>query len=212
MSITLDELVTRLQEDVLAVDGIPTEESYIRMVKEAVRDFSRRCGRVRRAILNIVSGTATYDLATDFLKLINLVSLTAHDGIINSPQGLIPVPLGFCEDYTIDNGQITFYPTPTYTLAREYRYKAGWILTNDVYDTYETMGEEEADIVLMKASASALDSLWRNSAGQGFRYQIGDEMVDKSGIGDDHKRRSDKAESGYVTACEQYNGNTSRML
>ena len=213
MSKLLSDLVADLQEDVPARDGVPTDEAYERMVREAVRDFSRRCGRVKRATLNIVSGTETYDLAGDFLKLIALISLTAHDGVINAPSGLIPVSADFCEDYTIDNGQITFYPTPSYTLAREYRYKAGWVATADDYgDIYETMGEEEADIVLMKAKASALDSLWKANAGNNFKFQIGDESYDMGDTGNDLKRSKESAEAGYLQACDQYNGNTGRML
>lgn len=213
MSKTLAELVDQLQEDVPAKDGVPSEDQYERGVREAVRDFSRRCGRKRRTTLNVVSGTATYDLAEDFLKLIKFVSLTANNGIINSPQGLIPVPVDFCEEWTINDGQITFYPTPAYTLIREYTYKAAWIATEDDYgEVYETMGDEEADIIMKKAKASALDLLWKQNAGKGFKYQIGDEMIDKSGLGDDYKKSMDAADKEYVDACDQYNGNTSRML
>jgi hypothetical protein len=166
--------------------------------------------------LSIVSGTATYAFANDFLKLISLVSITAHDGIINSPAGLIPVPENFCEEHMIDDGQITFYPTPTYTLARGYRYKAGWVLSEDGYDgTYETMGDEEADIVLMKAKASALDSLWRSNAGASkFKFAIGDESYDMSegDTGESLKKSRDSAVDEYLAACESYNGNTGRML
>jgi hypothetical protein len=216
MSKTLDELVEQLQDDVPAVDGVPTEDSYERMVQEAVRDFSRRCGRKRRATLNIVSGTATYDLAADFLKMIALVSFSAHGGIINSPQGLIPVPENFCEEYTINNGQITFYPTPSYSLVREYTYKAAWVLNDEDYGAaYATMGDEEADIVLMKAKSSALDSLWRNNAGASkFKFAIGDESYDMSegDTGTTLQTSRDSANKEYLTACEQYNGNTSRMM
>ena len=216
MSITMVELVAQLQEDVPAVDGVPTVEAYARMVKEAVRDFSRRCGRVKRATLNIISGTASYDLEPNFLKMITLISLTAHDGIINSPAGLIPVSENFCEEHTIDNGQITLFPTPSYTLAREYRYKAGWILSEDGYSgAYETMGEEEAAIVLMKASALTLDSLWRSNAGASkFKFAIGDESYDMSegDTGDSLKMSKQTAENAYLDACAIYNGNTGRML
>lgn len=213
MSKTLAELVDQLQEDVPVRDGVPSEEQYERAVKEAVRDFSRRCGRKRRATLNVVSGTATYDLADDFLKLIKFVSLTAHDGIINSAAGLIPVPADFCEEWTINENQITFYPTPAYTLAREYTYKSAWIATEDDYgDVYATMGDEEADIVLKKAKASGLDLLWKQSAGSSFKYQIGDESYDMSNVGSDFEKSMKAAEGEYMSACDSYNGNTSRML
>jgi hypothetical protein len=213
MSITLAELVERLQDDVPARDGVPSEEAYERMVKEAVRDFSRQCGLKKRATLNIVAGTAVYDLAEDFLKLIKFISLTGHGGVINSPAGLIPVPADFCEEFIVNGQQITFYPTPSYSLAREYTYKAAWIATPDDYgEVYATMGEEEAGIVLMKASAAALDSLWRNTAGNNFKFQIGDESYDMTDAGNDFKRSRDTSTEAYKDACDAYNGNTSRML
>lgn len=213
VGISLADLVARLQDDVPAVAGVPTDDSYIRMVKEAARDFSRRCGLVKRATLSIVSGTASYALAADFMKLITLVRLVSHDGIINSPAGLIPVPEGFCEEHTIANGQITFSPTPSYVLAREYKYKAGWALNSS--SVYETMGEAEADIVLMKAKALSLDSLWRSNAGSSkFKFAIGDESYDMSegDTGTTLMSSRDAAQNEYLNACAQYNGNTGRML
>lgn len=213
MSKLLSELVDQLQEDVPAREGIPSEDQYERAVKEAVRDFSRRCGRKRRVTLNVVSGTATYDLADDFLKLIKFMSLTAHDGIINSPAGLIPVPADFCEEWTINEGQITFYPTPAYTLTREYTYKAAWVATPDDYgEVYEKMGDEEADIILKKAKASSLELLWKQNAGTSFKYQIGDESYDMSNVGNDFEKSMKAAEGEYLRDCDSYNGNTSRML
>jgi hypothetical protein len=213
MSITLDELVLRLQENVPAENGVPKDTQYERMIKEAVRDFSRRCGLVKRAVLHITAGTASYALEADFLKLITLIRLTAHDGVIVSSAGLIPVSPSFIEDHTIANGQITFYPTPNYTLDREYKYKAGWALSENGYSgVYETMSEDEADIVLLKAQALAWDSLWRSDAGDSFKFSIGDESYDMSNTGNTLMTSKETAESGYLDACQQYNGNTGRML
>lgn len=213
MTKTLEDLVDQLEEDVPARNNVPSTTQYERSVMEAVRDFSRRCGKKKRAELSIVSGTASYELPDDFLKMIQLISLTGVDGVINSNNGLIPVSSDFCEEYIIDDGQITFYPTPGYSMTREYTYKRAWIMTGDPGDEeFETMGEEEADIVLKKAKALCLDILAKDQAGRGFKYQIGDEMVDKSNVGTDFQKSVKGADDEYIEACDQYNGNTGRML
>lgn len=214
MSITLEALVDQLQEAIPARDGVPSEDGYERMVKEAVRDFSRRCGRVKRANLSITAGTATYELAADFLKMIAMADLMTPEGLLHSATGhLVAVPDTFQEEATINGREITFHPTPTYSMTRAYRYKAGWVLSEDDYlNVYATMGDEEAGIVLLKAEALALDSLWRSNAGNNFKFQIGDESYDMSGSGNDLENSRKAAESAYVEACAQYNGNTGRML
>ena len=210
MSVLLSELVNELTADVPAREGVPSADQYERMIKEAVRDFGRRAGRVKRSTLDIVSGMATYDLPEDFLKMIKLYGLVAPDGIMNTPEGLVPVSDGFRERYTILDGQITFYPTPAYTLTRHFSYKAGWTLTadGDYTEAYEELTEEEAEICLLKAKSLALELQANTAAGDGWRYQIGDEMVDKSGQQSAYKVRLETAENAYLRAVEAYNGNT----
>jgi len=204
------DLVEKLTEDVPPRGGVPSEGQYERMVKEAVRDFGRRAGRVKRATIAVTAGTATYDLPADFLKMITLFGLVANDGIINTPEGLIPISAGFREKYTIAAREITFYPTPTYTLTRYISYKAGWVISgdDDYTEAYEEMTEEEAEIILLKAKSLALELQANLTASDGWRYQIGDEMVDKSGQQTAYKVRMDAAESEYLKAVETYNGNT----
>jgi hypothetical protein len=210
MSILLDDMVNDLVADVPPRNGAPTEEQYERMVKEAVRDFGRRAGRVKRETLDVVAGTATYDLPDDFLKMIRLQGLYGHDGIINTSTGLIAVGSGFREKFTIVAGTITFYPTPTYSLLRWFSYKAGWVLSGDTdyTEAYEDMTEEEAEIALLKAKGLALELQANMTASDGWRYQIGDEMVDKSGQQTSYKVRLEAADAAYLKAVETYNGNT----
>ena len=92
----------------------------------------------------MVSGTAIYSLPNDFLRLISIEGLANPGGIINSVNGLIPVSADWEERHTIINGEITFYPTPTYTLARDFRYKAGLYLEKE--ESYPDMGEDEKRI------------------------------------------------------------------
>src|SRR6185436_21175762 len=160
MGILLSDLVERLAGDVPAEDGVPSATQYEKAVQDAVRDFSERCGLEQIATLQIVPGTATYDLPADYLKMISLESFTSADGVIISAQGIIPISTNWEERHTIRNGKITFYPTPTFSMAREFHYKAAWVPTvidEDYADEeYETMGEREARIVLLKAKSIAM--------------------------------------------------------
>lgn len=205
----LSELVARLMEDIPAVDGVPSDLQYEQAVKDAVRDFSERCGVEQIATLSIASGTATYDLPADFLALIALQTFAGQE-VIYSADGLIPVPAGWCERYTIRNGQITFYPTPRYTLAREFRYKAAWILTEavDEYDNseYETLGEREARIVLLKAQAIASTKKANAMAGDVMKYSLGAVSVDKSTDIESLTKKTYALHGEYVSACDDYNG------
>lgn len=213
MSILLSDLVTRLSEDVPAEDGVPSTTQYENAIKDAVRDFSERCGLEIIATLSIVSGTATYDLPADFLKIIKVAAFAGQD-VIQSASGLIPVPAGWCERYTIRNGQITFYPTPTYTVAKEIRYKAGWVGTDTVgegsgYEAdieYETMGEREARIVLLKAQALALTKIANAQSSTAIKYSFGAVSEDLGSSSDTSRKNSNDIEREYIQACDRYNG------
>ena len=213
MSILLSDLVERLAADVPAEDSVPSNTQYEKAVQDAVRDFSERCGLVQIAELSIVPGTATYDLPADYLKMIALESFASADGVLISAQGLIPISANWEEQHTIRNGQITFYPTPTFTMAREMRYKAAWIGTDIeaeesvAADTdYETMGEREARVVLLKAQANALGKQSNALSGQTLKYSLGAVSVDKGSTVDEKRKKVDSFNSDYLAACEKYNG------
>ena len=212
MSMLLSELVERLQADVPAEYGVPSEEQYQHAIEDAVRDFSERCGVEQIGSLSIVSGTATYDLPEDFLKLIKLTTLTG-EGVLHSTSGqLIPVPATWCEKYTIRNGQITFHPIPRYTLTRDIYYKAAWILTNVDEDygggDYETLGEREARIVLLKARSIALSKQVNSLSGQVLKYSLGAVSIDKGSVVEEKRRKSETFEDEFEKACDKYNGQT----
>jgi hypothetical protein len=209
MTILFDEMVNDLIADVPPRDGVPSNEQFERMVKEAVRDFGRRTGRIKESTIDVVAGTAMYDLPEDFLRMIVLHGLHGHDGIINTSNGLIAVGHGMRERYTIMAGTITFYPTPVYTLTRRFSYKAGWALSSEDYGAvYAELTDEEAEIALLKAKAMALEMQANATAGDGWRYAIGDESVDKSGQQSAYKVRLETAEGAYEKAVAVYNGNT----
>lgn len=208
MSTTLASLVTILESEVPAVNSVPTDAQYEQAIKDAAREFSRRCGLAKIAELSIVSGTATYSLASDFISLIFLEAITGVDGVIVSPSGLVPVDADWDEEYTIVNGQITFYPTPTYSMDREYKYKAAWELTGTgASRVYATMGEDEAQVVMIKAKGIAIEkqALALAAAG-GMKYSLGAVSVDKSGGMGDLSAKVYKLHGEFVTECERYNG------
>jgi hypothetical protein len=206
--IYLAEIIERLEEDVPAQDGVPSESQYERAVKDAVADFGRRAGRVKLGTLNIIAGTASYDLPDDFLSMIALTGIVSADGVLNTAQGLIPVSTGFAEHYTIANRVITFSPTPTYSVGRSYRYKAGWAISGeDDQSGYEDMSEDEAAIVLLKAKALAVGKIAAAAASEGgFSYRQGDVTVDLSGHVSGLRASALALDTEYLAAVEIYVG------
>jgi len=207
----LSELIARLQTEVPAVENVPTESQYEQAIKDAVTDFSRRCGLKKFGTLTIVAGTASYALPADFMRIILLETLMSSGGVLHSTGGLIAVPATFEESYTISNGTITFKPTPTYSMARDYSYIMKWILTAidgypDLYE-YAEMGEDEAQIVLLKAKGICYDKIANSMASSGtMKYSLGAVSVDKGGGTDEIVNRSYKLHGEYVDACDAYNG------
>lgn len=205
---TLAALVAILQSEVPAVNSTPTTAQYQQAIKDAAIEFSRRCGRGKWAELNIVSGTPTYDLASDFLSLISLEMMVGVDGVMITSSGIIPVSDDWSEEYTIRNKQITFTPTPTYTMTRDYKYKAAWILTGSSgSETYADMGDDEAQIVLIKAKGLALEKKANALATSGgMKYSFGAVSVDRSSGVDEIGKRLTALDGKFVSACERYNG------
>lgn len=206
----LSDLVAILSDEVPQSGGVPTSAQYEQAIKDAVTDFSRRCGREKLATLNIVSGTATYDLPADFLTLIMLESFSSLDGVIVSSAGIIPLEREWNEEYTIRNRQITFFPTPTYNMARDFAYKAAWVLTTADEDygvqEYATLTDDEAQIVLLKAQGIAISKKASALQGSTMSYSLGAVKVDKGGAVENYTKQEYALHGEYVQACNQYNG------
>lgn len=205
---TLAVLVAELQSEVPAVNSVPTTAQYTQAIKDAVNDFSRRCGVTKIGSIAVVSGTATYDLPADFMKLVSMDALVGANGVIVSSGGLIPVPMDWEEEWTIQNQEITFYPTPTYSLTRYFKYKAAWILTGtNPSETYAALGDNEKDIVLMKAKGICYDKIANSMASSGtLKYSLGAVSVDKGGGTDELRKKAYAAHGEYAGACDDYNG------
>jgi hypothetical protein len=211
MSKTLANLVSDLKSEVPAVGSVPSDPQYERAIKDAVVEFGRRCGLTKTAILNIVAGTASYTFPADFLKLVMLTNPATANGIIIASEGLIPThgPRGaYCETYDVMGQTITFIPTPTYSLARYYQYKAGWALTGTVgSEAYETMGDDEAQIVMIKAKGLAQEKIMNSmSSGGAISYSFGAVKVDKSDGVADISKLMYELHGQFSMACDQYNG------
>ena len=202
---TLAALVTLLQQEVPAVDGVPTTAQYNQAVKDAVMEFSKQCGLTKISSLSIVSGSATYALPANFQRMISLDALVGVDGVIIGQDGLIPLSKDFEEEWTIENGtrQITFYPTPAYSMTRYFKYKAGWVATAA---DYTTMGEDEARIVILKAKAIAFEKQSNAAAGSSLKYSFGAVSEDLDGGSESSAQSASDMEKAFLAACDKYNG------
>ena len=205
MTITLADLILQLQEDVPAVDGVPSDAQYERVIKEAISEFSRRCGVVKNGTLAVVAGTAAYALPADFISIVEIDSpYEVENDVIITPTGIIPFSAlsPFEEYYTIRNGTITFFSTPTYSMTRYYEYKAAWVLETDSY----ALTDDEVRIIMLKAKQLCFDKLANSSAGAGFKYTVGNMSVDKSSVGEGYSKRLYELQGEFIQACDDYNG------
>lgn len=208
----LSELVERLAEDVPAEDGVPSVTQYQNAVRDAIRDFSERCGLEQVSTIQIVSGTATYDLPSDFVSLISFPKFASFGGVIHTEEGMIPIGDAtlWVERHSIRNGQITLFPVPRYRLLRQIRYKAAWIATAIEGDSgdedFETLGEREARIVLLKAKSIAMNKLSNAQAGSAIKYSFGAVSEELDGGAESTQSTAELMENEYLEACKLYNG------
>jgi hypothetical protein len=180
MSISLSDLVSQLKLIVLPSSSNPTDAQYESAVKEAVLDYGRRAGVRLLTTINIVSGTATYALPDDFIRISQFPDLKqlSHDGVILSGTGIIPTA-GFTsrERYAVRNKQLTISPTPTYSMDRPLWYVAGFPLDADAY---ADMTDDDVVVLLHKAAELILMQIADGVARHGWTYSIGDESVNKT--------------------------------
>ncbi len=200
MSMTLATLVNRIRRDVPIRNDIPDEEQVADAIKDAVSDFSRKLPLRKYATLAVVAGTATYALPDDFYQMVSFPSLLAEQGLLNTPQGLIPVSDAYKEEVTIAGGELTILPTPSYTALREYWYDALYLL--DDSNTYADLDQFNGSIVIMKATAICLRLQANHAASEEWSYQLGDERVDKKGLSKALAARASELESDYLAAIK----------
>lgn len=198
---TLTDLTSRLAGLVPAQNGALTTAQYKQAARDAVADFGRRVPRRLIATISVASGTAAYDLPAGFQKVIRLEPLAGRDVQRNAMGFLVPPPLGgWQERYTISGGQITFYPTPNYTLERTLLYAAGYPYDNGD-DVFTGLLEGFEDIVLMKAQAVTHAQVAAAAvAGYGLSYRIGDVSVERS-LTPPQNALIDDLNRAYLSAC-----------
>jgi len=202
VSISLAVLAARLEAAVPAVGGVPSEAQYELAVQDAVEDFGTRRPMQATYDVPVVSGTASYTLPDDFVKLIKFESVLSSltDGVLNTSDGLIPVSSTFKERVMVQGSSLVISPTPTYSATRRLWYGAKHVL--DESEEYTTLTETEARIVLLKAQALALSWQANSQAGSGWRYKIGDEEVDKSKLGVGLRDQAKAKDAEYLAALE----------
>jgi len=199
MSVTLADLVARLQADVPARSGVPSTAQYTQAVKDAVNDYAQRCPMTLIMTLNVISGTASYTLPTNFLFVIKLDDFTSQDGIIHTGDGIVPLSSYWNERYTVNGQTLTFTPTPSYTLARTLRYAAGHAL--DGSSAYPYLTDADASILILLAQALALRkqalAAVTTVGGEITEYAIGDERVKKATPSESLRTLADTLEAEY---------------
>lgn len=201
---SLGALRLKLMELVSARGGTPNFRQYTLAIMDAAADYSERKPLEKTTTLSIVSGTASYDLPADFLRLISLESATATDGTLISDAGLIPVSDTFKEYYTIAGGQITFIPTPQYTTTKRLWYGAAYLLNDD--EIYADLGREGERLVMLKAQAIALQIQANKVAQEAWQYAIGDERVNKEKLAEALSKRAKEMSDQYEAAIEKQAG------
>lgn len=181
MSSSLAELSSQLQSDVAATSGVPTASQYAQAVKDAVADLGRRVPLTKQTTLSIVAGTASYALPADFLRLIRLAPTTSASGVLITSAGLVPVASRCAERVAIAGSTLMLTPTPAYTLERELRYAATYILDMDG-DTYAELTDERAQIALLLARALALRLQANIAAPQSVRIETATTAKDRTKV------------------------------
>lgn len=199
MSVSLARLVFRLLTDVPARDSVPSSEQYEQAVMDAVEDYGVRRPMQKTVDVAVVSGTASYDLPSDFVKVIKFERVLETEGVLNTSEGLIPVSSTFRERVMVQGAMLVISPTPTYSATRRLWYGAKHVLVDD---EYATMTEADARVMLLCAQAMALFQQANSMAGAGWRYKIGDEEVDKSKLGAGVRGQAQARMAEYVAAVE----------
>lgn len=202
MGVSLATLAARLTALVPVLNGVPAD--YEQLAKDAIEQLSIDVPMTKTMTLAMVSGTAAYDLPADFRFLISLESAVRQGGVIIGNSGLIPVSASYEEYYDVEGNRLVFTPTPTYSLSRTLRYGAGHVL--DGSQIYQRLTENGARIALLYGQYLALLAQANTVAPAGWKYQIGDEMVDKSGQAGKLREQADGLLKQYQNAVKPLKG------
>jgi hypothetical protein len=174
-------------------------------VRDAAADFSRRAPMQKVSTINVTSGTASYALPADFIRIIRLANaLNTRDGVLNTSAGLIPVSGSFQERVMVQGSSLVLSPTPTYTMERELWYMAGLVL--DSSNAYADMTDAAAAIVIKKSQALALTLQANRATEEAWSYTIGDETVTKTQLAAQIREQAQALDGEYLAAVAVHIG------
>lgn len=198
MSVSLASLLSRVQAAVPARDDVPSREQYEQCVKDAVEDYGARRPMQKTTDVSVVSGTDSYDLPSDFVKLIKFESVLGQAGVLNTSAGLIPVSSTFKERVMVQGGSLVISPEPTYSATRRLWYGAAHVLNSS--DVYPNMSEADARIVLQHAEWGALMIQANHAAQEAWQYQLEGERVSKEKLAGELRKQATAKMAAYVNA------------
>ena len=204
---SLISLTTQLETDVPSLNGTPSAAQYTQVVKDAVADLGRRMPQTVRVTLAVVSGTASYDLPADFVRLIRLSGPVWYGDVLITDAGIVPIaqPSGLTcrETYAVRGSVLTIHPTPEYSQDRTLWYAAGDALGDD---EYATLDENRAQIALSKARAIALGLQAAKAAADAWVSELGPEKVDKTKQAAELRAAATFHEAQYAAAIAAQSG------
>lgn len=203
--ITFDRLKLELKDRIPQESGIPSEGQYDAAIRSGVARLNTDAGMIKPGTLSVVSGTASYDLGSDFLKMIHLDSTLQGSTYVTPGGPLIPVSAAATtEQITIYGTTLTIKPTPGYTLDREYIYKAAHVL--NASGEYPDMGEEEAYLILLVAQQELMRRSLTSTADKALKYSFGDVSVDTGGKTTSIAAAVKALEEAYKERLKSYRG------
>ena len=205
MSVALADLVTELQDWVPPTDGRPIAAQYQSSIKTAVMAFSNIAGMIKRFVLDIEIGQNTYNLPSDFIKIIRFERFGEDDTIVQPGGQLIALGKEYeGEGYYIAGRTITITPQPLYPRKQPIWYKAGYVL--GAGSAYADMTDEVALIIMLKARAHLMTVLAADASYDGWKYAIGDVSVDKTGLSKAIHSQIDLLNSQFDKLASDYVG------
>lgn len=203
------DLIRRLKAAVPAVNSVPSDTEYGQMVADAVGQLSADAPILRSAEISVVAGTATYALPADCGSVIELVPMPTMGGVAITTM-LIPLPTGFNETWLVEGSTLRITPTPAYTATRMLRYSAVHVL--DSSNSYPMLNEPMARVALLYGQYLALArQAAAAAAAGGWKYQIGDESVDKTQAGSGVQKLAEARLEAYQTAVARLSGGYGSM-
>jgi len=203
------DLIRRLKAAAPAVNSVPSDSEYAQLVADAVGQLGADAPVIRSADIAVVAGTATYALPTDCGSVIELVPMPTMGGVAISTM-LIPLPVGFDESYLVEGATLRIVPTPAYTATRRLRYSAVHVL--DSGNDYPMLTEAMARVALLYGQYLVLArQAAAAAAAGGWKYQIGDESVDKTQAGSGVQKLAEARLEAYQRAVGQLAGGYGSM-